>query len=61
MTYPRRTEMCLYYQNPGCIRLQICGFLAAFCRDLLSYVLDLLDMLNGRVQFETRHSPQRTT
>jgi hypothetical protein len=42
---------------PGCIRLQICGLLAQFCRDLPSYPVDLFDVVMCPVQFETRHPP----
>lgn len=43
---------------PGCNRLQICGFLARFCRDLPIYLVDIVDVAMSPVQFETRHPPQ---
>jgi hypothetical protein len=42
---------------PGCTRLQICGLFARFCRDLQNYLVDILDVAMGPVQFETRHPP----
>lgn len=51
--------MSLESQNLGCIWLQICGFLARFCRHLQCYVLDLVDVSMGLVQFETRHPPHK--
>ena len=41
----------------GCNRLQICGFLAWFYRDLQSYRVDIVDVAMLPAQFETRHSP----
>jgi hypothetical protein len=55
---PPRPEISLDRQDLGCIRLQICGFLALFFRHLQRYVLDLVDVSMGLVQFETRHPPQ---
>lgn len=42
---------------PGCNRLQICGLFAQFCRDLPSYLVDIVDVTMSPVQFETRHPP----
>ena len=28
---------------PGCVRLQTCGLLPRFCRDLQNYLLDIVD------------------
>lgn len=41
----------------GCGWLQSCGNSAAFFTLLHRQVLDLVDGPEGRVQFETRHSP----
>ena len=42
---------------PGCVRLQVCGLLARFCRDLQNYLVDIVDVAMSPVQFETRHPP----
>ncbi len=46
---------------PGCVRLQICGLLAQFCRDLQNYLVDIVDVAMSPVQFETRHPLHKTT
>src|SRR6185437_3571858 len=38
---------------PGCVRLQICGLLAWFCRDLQNYLVDIVDVEMSPVQFGT--------
>ena len=48
----------LVLQNLGCNRLQICEFLARFCRDMPSQPLELVDVSMDRMNFETRHPPQ---
>ena len=50
-------ETSLACPIPGCNRLQICVFLARFCRDLQSYLVDIVDVVMSPVQFETRHPP----
>lgn len=57
MTHPPWMEASLEGPIPGCIRLQICGFFARSCRDLPSYVFDLVDVSMSAVQFETRRPP----
>ena len=57
MTDPPWMEASLEGPIPGCNRLQICGFLARFCRDLQSYPVDIVDVAMSPVQFETRHPP----
>jgi hypothetical protein len=58
MTGPPWMEASLEGPIPGCVRLQICGLFARFCRDLQSYVIDIVDVAMSPVQFETRHPPQ---
>jgi hypothetical protein len=57
MTHPPWMEASLEGPIPGCIRLQICGLLAPFCRDLQSYPVDIVDVAMSPEQFETRHPP----
>jgi hypothetical protein len=57
MTDPPWMEASLESPIPGCNRLQICVFLARFCRDLQSYPVDIVDVAMSPVQFETRHPP----
>ena len=57
MTHPPWMEASLEGQIPGCIRLQICGLLAPFYRDLQSYPVDIVDVAMSPEQFETRHPP----
>jgi hypothetical protein len=57
MTDPSLMEASLEGPIPGCNRLQICGLLARFCRDLQNYPVDIVDVSMSPVQFETRHSP----
>ena len=57
MTHPPWTEAGLEGPIPGCNRLQICVLLAWFCRDLQSYLVDIVDVAMSLVQFETRHPP----
>ena len=57
MTHPPWMEASLEGPIPGCNRLQICVFLARFCRDLQSYLVDIVDVAMSPVQFETRHPP----
>lgn len=57
MTHPPWMEASLEGPIPGCNRLQICGFLARFYRDLQSYLVDIVDVAMDPVQFETRHPP----
>lgn len=57
MIHPCWSEMGLDGRILGCNRLRICVFLARFCRDLQSYLVDIVDVVMGPVQFETRHPP----
>jgi len=57
MAHPPWMEASLEGPIPGCNRLQICGFLARFYRDLQSYRIDIVDVAMLPVQFETRHPP----
>ena len=55
MTHPACMEASLAGPIPGCNRLRICGWLARFCRDLQSYLVDIVDVVMSPMQFETRH------
>jgi len=57
MTHPPWMEVSLEGPIPGCNRLQICGLFARLCRDLQSYLVDIVDVPLVPVQFETRHPP----
>lgn len=57
MSHPPWMEASLEIPILGCNRLQICGFLAPFCRDLPSYLVDTIDVEMRPVQFETRYPP----
>ena len=57
MTHPPWMGASLEGPIPDCNRLQICGLIARFCRDLQSYLVEIVDVAMGPVQFETRHSP----
>lgn len=57
MTDPLWMEASPEGPIPGCNRLQICGLFARFCRDLQSYLVDIVDVPMSPVQFETRHPP----
>lgn len=59
MTHPPWMEASLESPIPGCNRLQICGLFARFCRDLQSYLVDIVDVAMSPVQFETRHPPHK--
>ena len=57
MTHLPCVEASLEGLIPGCNRLRICVFLALFCRNLQSYLVDIVDVVMSPVQFETRHPP----
>lgn len=55
MTHPLWMEASLEGPIPGCVRLQICGVLARFCRDLQNYLVDIVDVTMSPVQFKNTH------
>ena len=57
MIHPLWMKASLEGLTSGCNRLQICVFLARFCRVLPSYLVDIFDVEMDPVQFETRHPP----
>jgi len=52
MSHPPCMEASLEGLIPGCVRFQICVFLARFCRALQNYLVNIVDVTMNPVQFE---------